>query len=96
MRLATPPAPPKVVVNDGGGSQRSAHPTSHAESERLSNADFFQQLEEASEMGRERDSGDEEDGNVDWKRRALVLKRKLADVEAELKAVKRRVMEAIM
>lgn len=32
----------------------------------------------------------------EWKRRALLLKRKLAEKEEELKAVKRRVLEAVM
>lgn len=35
-------------------------------------------------------------GNVDWKRRAMVLKRKLGEKEEELRALKRRVLEAVM
>ena len=41
------------------------------------------------------DSDDAED-KVDWKRRALLLQRKLQEKEAELKAMRRRVMEAVM
>ena len=33
---------------------------------------------------------------INWKRRAMALKRKLVAAEAELRAVKRRVMEAVM
>jgi len=89
VRLATPP--PKVLVNgEDGGSV----PTSSQAYERRSSADYFNSLdEEASELGNE---SEEEDERVDWKRRAMLLKRKLRDKEAELKAIRRRVMEAVM
>lgn len=35
-------------------------------------------------------------GGVDWKKRALYLKRKLIEKEEELKALKRRVLDAVM
>lgn len=37
-----------------------------------------------------------EGGGVDWKKRALYLKRKLGEKEEELKALKRRVLDAVM
>ncbi len=47
--------------------------------------------------------GNHEDGdggtgneNVDWKRIALLLKRKLQEKEEEFKALKRRVLDAVM
>lgn len=61
--------------------------------------------EDGSELGAEMDAWDndaddapEDDaqGAVDWKRRALALSRKVKDLEAELRAVRRRVMEAVM
>ena len=39
---------------------------------------------------------DDEGTREDWKRRALILKRRLAEKEEELKAVKRRVLDAVM
>ena len=39
--------------------------------------------------------GEDEEG-VDWKKRALILKRKLIEKEEELKAMKRRVLDAVM
>ena len=67
--------------------------------ESRSSAEFFNQLYEASEEderdGREGEEGDEE-GRVDWRRRALVLKRRLAEKEEELRAMKRRVLDAVM
>lgn len=62
--------------------------------ERRSSADFFTQLDDVSEVG----EGDElEDmSNIDWKRRALTLKKKLQEKEEELKAFKRRVLDAVM
>ena len=86
VRLATPPT---VLINGESGRSSSGH-------ERSTSADFFGSLDEASD---DDDGGvdiDEDDGNVDWKRRALLLKRKLQEKEAELKAMKRRVLEAVM
>ena len=89
VRLATPP--PKVLVN---GEDGNSTPTSSHVPERRSSVDFFNSLdEEASELG---DESEDESERVDWKRRAQLLKRKLRDKEAELKAVRRRVMEAVM
>ena len=65
--------------------------------ERRSSADFFTQLDEISEDD-EGSRGEDEEGGTkeDWKRRALMLKKKLAEKEEELKAVKRRVLDAVM
>lgn len=102
VRLATPP-PPTVTVTDGNGladtSQAQTHAHAHAHSaqqlERRSSADFFNSIdEEAADVGE--DEIPEDRGYVDWKRRAMMLQRKLLETQAELKAVKRRVMEAIM
>ncbi|MCJ1415391.1 hypothetical protein MMC32_001723 [Xylographa parallela] len=89
VRLATPP--PKVLVNGEDGGSIS---TSSQTNERRSSADFFNSVDEgASELGEE---SEEEGERVDWKKRAMLLKRKLREKEAELKAVRRRVMEAVM
>ncbi|KAI4142232.1 MAG: hypothetical protein L6R39_005028 [Caloplaca ligustica] len=86
VRLATPP---RVLINGEMDRQTSfAH-------ERRSSADFFNELDDGSEL----DEADEHEGNmsqVDWKRRALVMKKKLQEKDEELKAMRRRVMEAVM
>ena len=89
VRLATPP--PKLLVNgEDGGSV----PTSSQLNERRSSVDYFNLVdEEPNELG---DESGEEGERVDWKRRAMLLKRKLREKEAELKAMRRRVMEAVM
>ena len=106
MRLATPP--PKVVVNgeDAGGVAReqgsgSAQAVNGNGNGRRTSADFFDILDEESDGGG--DAADERgegegggDEGVDWKRRALILGRKFKEAQAELRAVKRRVMEAVM
>ena len=71
--------------------------SSQAGYDRQSSADFFRQSydDDGSEAGAA-ESGTEDGDGVDWKRRALTLRRKLREVEAELKAMRRRVMEAIM
>ena len=81
VRLATPPT---VLIN---GEGRQAH-------ERRSSADFFGSLDDGSDEGL--DDEVDEAGSIDWKRRALVLKRKLQEREDELKALKRRVLDAVM
>ncbi len=86
VRLATPPT---VLIN-GESSRQSSH--NH---ERRSSADFFNQLDEGSEEDAVEDA-DEEEHNVDWKKRALTLKRKLMEKEKELRAMKRRVLDAVM
>ena len=86
MRLATPPT---VLIN---GETDHPMPFRH---ERRSSADFFNQLEEVTEDEIEED-GDDAGGQVDWKRRALMLKKKLLEKEEELKALKRRVLDAVM
>ncbi|MCJ1285340.1 hypothetical protein MMC26_004680 [Xylographa opegraphella] len=89
VRLATPP--PKVLVN---GEDGGPVPTSPKIDERRSSADYFNSIdEESSELV---DESEEEAATVNWKRRAMLLKRKLKEKEAELKAMRRRVMEAVM
>ena len=89
MRLATPP---RVIIN--GDSDRPVSPGIHGP-ERRSSADFFNELEETLEDDNPDDSPDEVE-IVDWKRRALALKKKLRLKGQELQALKRRVMEAVM
>lgn len=87
MRLATPP---RVLINgESNGGARG-----HGGHERRSSADFFNQLDEVEEEDGMVD--EEEDVGVDWKRRALALKRKLVEKEEELRAMKRRVLDAVM
>lgn len=86
VRLATPP---RVLIN---GETDRQNPSTH---ERRSSADFFNQLDDGSEL----DDMEDQEGsisNIDWKRRALTLKKKLQEKEEELKAMKRRVLEAVM
>ena len=92
VRLATPP--PKVLVNGQDGRTEDAN--SYRRHERRSSADFFASVEDdASELGYE--SEEEVRGDaINWKKRAMVLSRKLKEKEAELKAMKRRVLEAVM
>lgn len=101
VRLATPP---QVLINGENNRQ------SQSSQERRSSADFFNQLDDddASDMmdmdGDVDGDGGNEIGNgngngntnIDWKRRALVLRRKLREKEDELKALKRRVLDAVM
>ena len=88
VRLATPP---RVLIN---GEVNQPMPSNL---ERRSSADFFTQLDEISEDDEGSRAEDEEDGTKeDWKRRALTLKKKLAEKEEELKATKRRVLDAVM
>ena len=86
VRLATPP---RVLIN--GESNR---PITH-NPERRSSADFFNQIDEVSEEDGVADV-DEEEVNVDWKKRALTLKRKLMEKEEELRSMKRKVLDAVM
>lgn len=88
VRLATPP---RVLIN-GENSRQISHGHGH---ERRSSADFFNQLDEVSEEDGVED-GDEEEPNVDWKKRAMTLKRKLIEKEEELRTMKRRVLDAVM
>lgn len=88
VRLATPPT---VLINGESGRQ------SNSSQERRSSADFFGPLDSASEGDAQDDGAAEEASrNVDWKRRCMVLKRKLQEKENELKAMKRRVLDAVM
>lgn len=66
--------------------------------ERRTSAEFFNTLdEEASEIMADSDEDTvANDDAVDWKKRAMALRRKVQDLEAELKGVKRRVLEAVM
>jgi hypothetical protein len=86
VRLATPPT---VLIN---GETDRPIPFRH---ERRSSADFFNQIDEVTEDEIDEDD-DDAGGQVDWKRRALLLKRMLQEKEEELKALKRRVLEAVM
>ena len=86
MRLATPP---RVLIN--GESDRQAS----VSRERRPSAEYFDDLDEVSEDDRE-DDGNEEEGSIDWKRRALTLKKKLLEKEEELRTIKRRVLDAVM
>lgn len=86
VRLATPPT---VLINGETGRQNSF---THG---RRSSADFFNEIDEGSEL----DELEEQEGSmgqVDWKRRALALRKKLREKEEELKAMRRRVLEAVM
>ena len=85
VRLATPP---RVLINGESNRQRSMN------HERCSTADFFNDLDEISEEDGEDDN--EEDENIDWKRRALTLKKRLLEKEEELRTMKRRVLDAVM
>ena len=89
VRLATPP--PKVLVNGeaGGDVQQKSH-----RHERRGSADFLNSID--AELSEPEEDGDDDGGKVDWKRRALVLQRKLNEKEAELKALRRRVLDAVM
>ncbi|KAL6720195.1 hypothetical protein ACLMJK_002116 [Lecanora helva] len=86
VRLATPP---RVLIN--GESNRQVTHTH----ERRSSADFFNQLDDVSEEDGP-EAGDDEEPNVDWKKRAMTLRRKLTEKEEELRAIKRRVLDAVM
>jgi hypothetical protein len=91
VRLATPP--PKVLLNGGPGGAQPGNEPRHLP-ERRSSADFFGRVDDdETEMGD--DSNDDLEG-TDWKRRALFFKKKLKEKEAEIKAMKRRVLEAVM
>jgi hypothetical protein len=87
VRLATPP---QVLIN--GESNRH----SQSSNERRSSADFFNH--DLMDVDGNHEDGDGGTGNenVDWKRIALLLKRKLQEKEEELKALKRRVLDAVM
>ena len=87
VRLATPPT---VLINGESGRQSTS---SH---ERASSADFFGQFDSASEGDAHDVVAEELDSNIDWKRRCMVLRRKLQDKENELKTIKRRVLDAVM
>ena len=91
VRLATPP--PKVLLNGGGDAGQNSN-GEEPESQRRSSADFFNIIDEESDV--DNDELGEGDERTDWKRRALILQRKLKEAQAELKIVKRKVLEAIM
>lgn len=93
VRLATPP---QLLIN--GESNRH----SQSSQEQRSSADFLSQIEDddASDLmdvDGNQDDGDGGNGidNVNWKRRALVLKRKLQAKEDELKALKLKLLDAV-
>ena len=86
VRLATPPT---VLINGESGRQSSSS------RERRSSPEFFGSFDSASDMEAPEDVASEE-ANIDWKRKCMVLKRKLQEKEIELKAMKRRVLDAVM
>lgn len=63
---------------------------------RRQSAEFFSQLDEVSEVDGIEEAEDEEGTKEDWKRRALTLKKKLAEKEDEVESVKRRVLDAVI
>ena len=87
IRLATPP---RVLIN----GESNVQPIPISAHERRSSAEFFNQLDDVSEADEMTVDG-EEDEDVDWKRRCIVLRRKLAEKEEELRTVKRRVLDAV-
>lgn len=104
VRLATPP---RVLIN--GESDRANNNLMHGGHERRSSADFFGTLDAGSDAegsatgGGQGDDDEDEFGSgnadgagVDWKRRAMMLRRRLVEKEDELRALKRRVLEAVM
>lgn len=95
MRLATPP---RLLIN--GESDRHGQSINNPQQqERRSSADFFESVDGGSgddAMGDEDEDMVGVGGNVDWRRRAMVLKKKLIEKEDELRALKRRVLEAVM
>lgn len=108
VRLATPP---RVLINGESDRSANTHTHTQAPPERRSSADFFSTLDAGSEADGSGGAGGEDDedevsgangggdgdgGGVDWKRRAMVLKRRLVEKEDELRALKRRVLEAVM
>ncbi|KAL8670102.1 MAG: hypothetical protein Q9168_005347 [Polycauliona sp. 1 TL-2023] len=86
VRLATPP---RVLINGESDRQPSFN------HERRSSADFFTQLDDASDDD-EVEEPEDSISNVDWKRRAMALKKKLQEKEDELKTLKRKVLDAVM
>lgn len=86
VRLATPP---RLLIN--GETDRQAE-RGH---ERKTSADYFNKIDDELEDEAD-DDASVENGNVDWKKRALTLKRKLREKEEELKSIKKRVLEAVM
>ncbi|MCJ1469972.1 hypothetical protein MMC07_008617 [Pseudocyphellaria aurata] len=103
VRLATPP---RVLIN--GESDRN-HPglLHHGGGNQRGSADFFDNVDDESDddgggagMEEEEDLGPGNDngggGTVDWRRRANILRRKLQEKEEELRALKKRVLDAVM
>lgn len=106
VRLATPP---RVLIN--GESDRNhkglLHNNGGNQKQERRSADFFDNVDDGSDddgggAGMEEDedlgAGNENGsgGTVDWRRRAFILKRKLLEKEEELRALKKRVLEAVM
>lgn len=95
VRLATPP---RLLIN--GESDHHGQIINNSQpQERRSSADFFESVDGGS--GEDAIGDEDEDmvgggSNVDWRRRAMVLKKKLIEKEDELRALKRRVLEAVM
>lgn len=91
-----------MLIN--GESNRAGSSLSFSNHEqRRSSADFFTQIDEGFDDdddddggGAADDDGTDETDAIDWKKRALTLRRKLQEKEDELKAMKRRVLDAVM
>ncbi|KAG8526224.1 uncharacterized protein KY384_000217 [Bacidia gigantensis] len=87
VRLATPP---RVLVNGESQLQAPVH-------QRQPSADFFETLGDVSEEELSNiDPNEEDEGNVDWRRRCGILVRKLQEKEEQLKKVRRAVLDAVM
>lgn len=95
VRLATPP---RLLIN--GESDHHGQIINNSQpQEGRSSADFFENLDDGSgddAIGDEDEDMVDGESNVDWRRRAMVLKKKLIEKEDELRALKRRVLEAVM
>lgn len=95
VRLATPP---RLLINGESDHHGQIIDNSQPQ-ERGSSADFFENVDDGS--GEDAIGDEDEDmvgggSNVDWRRRAIALKKKLIEKDDELRALKRRVLEAVM
>lgn len=95
VRLATPP---RLLIN-GESDRHGQNINNPQQQERRSSTDFFESVDGGS--GDDAIGDEDEDmvgggGNVDWRRRAIALKKKLMEKEDELRALKRRVLEAVV
>ena len=100
VRLATPPAPlgppaipaipaPRVTVNGEDDDDRVSYASIPR---RGMSVEFFDDIDAGGDYEEDQGLSD----RIDWKRRALMLQRKLKDKEEELRMLKKRVLEAVM